>query len=83
VKVAVPSVMIVGPTTLAARALTGTGAASAVDAGAAMAIMLMAAATAARWVRVGFMSNLFFRFAGHVHIDRPAAAGVAPVVLGT
>jgi hypothetical protein len=54
-KVAGAVVTYLGPTSVAACPPAGTVAAPAVDTGAAMAIVLRAAATATRSVRVGFM----------------------------
>jgi hypothetical protein len=77
-------VMYVGPVAVAAGATSEAAvAAAAVDTGAATAIVLRAAATPIRRVRVGFMSNLPFDWrVDQVHADRPPPAGVAPVVLG-
>jgi hypothetical protein len=77
-------VIHVDPVTLGAGAAAGAAvAALAVDTGAAMAIVLRAAAIPTRCVLVGFMSDLPFNLCvGHVHVDRPPVARVAPVVLG-
>jgi hypothetical protein len=77
-------VMYRGPMTVAAgRATAGAAvAAPAVGAGAAIAIALRAAAIPTRRVLVGFMSNLPFNLLfDQVRVDRPPAAGIAPVVL--
>jgi uncharacterized protein YfiM (DUF2279 family) len=74
-------VMYLGPTTVAAGRVTAGAAvaAAAVDTGAAMAMVVRAVT---RCVRVSFMSNLSIGVSTNLHVDRPAAAGVAPVVLG-
>jgi hypothetical protein len=76
-KVAGAVVMYVGPTTLAG--CPAEAAAPAVDTGAAMAMVVRAAT---RCSRVSFMSNLSIGVSTNLHVDRLAAAGVAPVVLG-
>jgi hypothetical protein len=77
-------VMYRGPMTVAAGGATAGAVvvAPAVDAGAAIAMALRAAAIPARRVLVGFMSILAFDLLlDGVRVDRAPAAGVAPVVL--